>query len=445
LFGVSIRSSRPLPLKPFVLKTKDGYLLGLAPEPQKGSPCAGCTEFWLRDRKVLAKRLELSDLLVRRDLIPELLAENSPHVFYEISEDGSATRLDALVFPHPACECDKLNYFPPHEVSKKTNFAFSPIYQLKVTRFGTPDGNLWLASATGETPITKIPVTTYGVERDKDVARFKAVDEWMKKVTAMDLPRRLEGGETLASEVLQSGQIELLSKNNFKNSPLDVMGVGKDKDEATVDALIALTRMRTLKRYASHMKNPMLVVGANNWVRTKVPFFLIQQYDLHLLFYPNSTQAWVVGMVAFSRHNTSEKPIFVFGADSEIGRALDQLFFKILEVLRPSEDEIFSNRTGEAQEQNPKLGMWWTHWIYRCPKISLKDVLHLEPYSRSIENWRDYFRDGQDTVSIVSVNNETMPSQVRTLVRLNVTEKEQQVASNVNGIGIWRDFMNSLA
>ena len=338
MFGISIRSSKPLPLKPFVLKTSDGYLLGLAPDPQKGSPCAGCTELWLKDRKISAKRIDLAHFLVRRDLIPELLSENSAHVFYEISDDGSATRMDALVFPHPACECDKLNYYAPNEITKKTNFAFSPIYQLKVARFGTPDGNLWLATATGDTPLTKVPVTTYGVERDKDVARFKVVDEWMKKTTSIDLPRRLAGGETLASEVLQNGNIELLTKNQFKNSALDVMGAGKDKDEATVDALIALTRMRTLKRYAAQMKNPMLVVGANNWVRTKVPFFLIQQYDLHLLFYPNSTQAWVVGLVAFSRHNTSEKPVFVFAADSEIGRALDQLFFRILEVLRPSED-----------------------------------------------------------------------------------------------------------
>ena len=96
-------------------------------------------------------------------------------------------------------------------------------------------------------------------------------------------------------------------------------------------------------------------------------------------------------------------------------------------------------------EQNPKLGMWWTHWIYRCPKISLKDVLHLEPYPRSLEAWKDYFRDGQEKVSIVSVNNEAMPSQIRTLVRLNVESDTAQVASNVQGIGIWRDFMNSLA
>jgi len=29
----------------------------------------------------------------------------------------------------------------------------------------------------------------------------------------------------------------------------------------------------------------------------------------------------------------------------------------------------------------PKWNEWFQNWIYRCPKISLKDVLHLEPYS----------------------------------------------------------------
>jgi hypothetical protein len=446
VFGTKLGHSRPQPLKPFVLRTRDGYLLGLAQDPEKGAPCARCTELWLTDRNVWAERIELSQMIVRRELIPELLAENCAHVFFEISNDGTHTRLDTLVFPHPACSCSRYNYIAPKQISKNTNFAFSPITQLRVARFGTPDGNLWLATATGQSPVAKAALTTYGVERDKDLARFKAVDEWMKRATLADLPGRMDRGETLASEVLQTGNVELITKMQIRHSSFEGMGIGGSRDEATLDGLIHLARLRTLRKYSASMKNPMLVVGANNWIRTKVPFFLLQQYDLHLLFYPNSTQAWVVGMIALSRLNTSEKPVFVFSSDSDMGKAIDKLFFKLLETLRPAEDELFTNRIHENTQQNPKLSLWWTHWIYRCPKISLKDLLHLEPYARSLESWREYFRDGQDLVSVVAVNSEYFPSQVRTLVKLQVASGENvQAARNINGIGIWRDFADALA
>ena len=84
----------------------------------------------------------------------------------------------------------------------------------------------------------------------------------------------------------------------------------------------------------------MLIVGANNWLRTRVPFFLLQQYDLHLLFYPNSMPSWVVGIAAFSRVKVDEKPIFAFGSASQIGNAMDLAVFKILELCRPDDLRI---------------------------------------------------------------------------------------------------------
>jgi hypothetical protein len=143
VFGIKF-GNRIVSLKPFLLKIKDGFLLGLEREPGKGSPCGGCVEKWLTDRKVWCERRDLSALLVRRELIAELLSENSPHIFYEIYDDGTEIRLESIVYPHPECVCDKLNYTPPKEITRKVNFAFSPIHHLKVVRFGTPDGNLWL-------------------------------------------------------------------------------------------------------------------------------------------------------------------------------------------------------------------------------------------------------------------------------------------------------------
>lgn len=440
--------NRLVALKPFLLKIRDGYFLGLAQDSQKGSPCQKCVEYWLKERNVWFENADISELPRRRELIPELLSENSPHIFYEIYQDGTEVRLESIVFPHQDCSCAKFNYLSPKEITKRVNFAFSPIYQLKLTRFGTPDGNQWLATAVGDSQISKKTITAYGVDTDKDAARFRAVDAWMKKSAEADLKERLENGEVIPNEILQTGNVELITKAKSRPSTLDGLGVGSTREEAILDALIHLAKVRTLKKYANAMKSPMLIVGANNWIRTRVPFYVLQKYDIHLFFYPNSTQVWVVGAAAVSRVRTDEKPVFVFSADPTIGAAMDKLFGMLLAAIRPNADEEGMpkfEKAAESNSRNSKLNMWWTHWIYRCPKISLKDVLHLDPYPRSLEAWKNYFKDGQEIVNILAINHPSLPAQLRTIVKLQVETGESfQNIRHIGGIGTWSDFSEAL-
>lgn len=435
-------------MKPFLLKIKDGYFLGLAQDPQKGSPCQKCVEYWLKERNVWFENADMEDLPMRKEVLPELLAENSPHIFYELYQDGTKVRLESIVFPHQDCSCAKYNYLSPREITKRVNFAFSPIYQLKLSRFGTPDGNQWLATAVGDSQIAKKNITAFGVDTDKDGARFRAVDAWMKKAAESDLKERLENGEVVPNEILQTGNVELITKSKVRSSTLESLGIGSTRDEAVLDALVHLAKIRTLKKYANAMKSPMLIVGANNWVRTRVPFYVLQKYDVHLFFYPNSTQVWVVGAAAVSRVKVEEKPIFVFSADPSIGSAMDKLFGLLLAALKPDQDEsglpTMSDEPTSAKAS--KLNLWWTHWIYRCPKISLKDVLHLDAYPRSLEVWKNYFKDGQEVVNILTINHPSLPSQLRTIVKLQVeTEESFQNIRHIGGIGTWSDFSDALA
>jgi len=433
-------SERPVPLKPFLYRIREGFLVGLAMDPQAGAPCSACVGKWLESRGVWIEPADLSDLKLRRDLLGDLLAENSGHVFYEISHDGLVTRLDCMVFPHPECVCHKSAFIPPREITKKTNFAFSPITHIQCARFGTPEGNLWLTSASGDMPGTERKETAYAVHADKEVSRLRAVENWMKKAALTATQ-----SEPLKSETLQTGALSILPPQLLASSG-EVVGAGETREEATLDALFQLARTRTLRRYAGAMKSPMLVVGANNWIRTRVPFFLLQQYDFHVLFYPNSMPAWVVGVAAFSRQNTDEKPIFVFGSDAEIGKAFDMAFGKILEVCQPGEEgEI--KQTWREEKKSPgakKLNSWWTNWIYRCPKIALKDVLHLENYPRTIEHWREFLRDGEDPIGVVCINTPAYPQKIRYLVRLYLPGEPIKVSRNVNGIGTWSTFQETL-
>ena len=144
-------------------------------DPKKGGPCAGCVELWLGNA-MSSLQSSLSDLKIRRDILVDLMGENKGHVFHEITQDGSSTRLECVVFPHPDCQCDRNTYVGPEKLTDKTNFAFSPLVRVESTRFGTPDGNLWLTSATGQSPLTREHITVYGGGKEKCDSRLQAVE-----------------------------------------------------------------------------------------------------------------------------------------------------------------------------------------------------------------------------------------------------------------------------
>jgi len=112
LFGRKTAESNDL--KPFVLKLKDGFLVGLAQDPETGSPCVGCVQGWLSDRQVYNEKTTEIGLPPRaKEMLAKLNQEQDPHIFYEFMATGTPTRLECLVFPHPRCSCQKTNYVAP--------------------------------------------------------------------------------------------------------------------------------------------------------------------------------------------------------------------------------------------------------------------------------------------------------------------------------------------
>ncbi len=279
LFRAQQPGRESLPLKPFVLRMKDGYLLGMGAEEGKGSPCAHCCELWLTRRRVTVERIDTESLPIRRDLLAELISENSPHVFYELASDGTSTRMDCLVFPHPQCACSKQPFIAPVKNPKRTNFAFSPVHQIKCARFGTPNGNVWLTSVKGQAPLSDTTFQIFAAGRDRETSRFAAVDEWLKRSALADLslsPHFIEN-HNLEMKDFRTGAEEILKRQAVLDLNHEGMGAGANYDEAVLNAMTAMAKARTIRKYTSAMKNPMLVVGSNNWVRGRVPFFLFVQ------------------------------------------------------------------------------------------------------------------------------------------------------------------------
>lgn len=408
---------------------RDGFLVGLALDPLQGSPCSGCVQLWLSERKIMLEEAGVTDLRYHKTILADLFSENSPHVIYEVPEGGIPIRLECAIFPHPLCLCRKSNYLGPQTLTKHTNFAFSPIVQLKCVRYGTPEGNLWQAWASGRAFHSASFVTAYGMGREKEAARLSAVEEWMKKCS--QLPVEEETIATLSDFVSEKGEDVSTS---VLNGALSALGAGATKEDATLNALHQLAKLKTLRQFSLENRYPMLIVGANSWLRQKVPFFLLQAYDLYPLFYPNSMPSWVVGLVAFSRIRTDERPVFVFAADSEISKALDMAIFRVLEHCFPGGSRLMG-KEGNRSVKFSKLNLWWTHWVYRCPKLCLKDVIHLESHPRSLELWRNMAAHDQEQLCLSSANNERFPTSLRYLVQIYQPSISKVSKQNVNGIG----------
>lgn len=128
--------------------------------------------------------------------------------------------------------------------------------------------------------------------------------------------------------------------------------------------------------YGLTVKYPMLIVGANNYVRENIPFFIIQKYDVHLVFMPTSKQVYQLGALIVNR--TEYKYMFVSLDSINITDAMNNIFLAITRETYNTVDDSIECRWNT---QHPKLMVWLNNWIYRCHKISLKDVLHLEPYN----------------------------------------------------------------
>jgi hypothetical protein len=430
------------PLRPYAFRLADSWLIGVAADPAVGSPCSSCVERWLAMRGIAAESTPLQEVPQARDAIAERLLEGTPHTVAEIARDGSVVLLEGVVFPHPACVCAGREYVAPDKWNKKTNFAFSPIYSLRIGRYGTADGNLWLARAEGDGPDGR-PFTVVSGGREREGARFSAVEKWLGRYAAVEAQKT---GRVLRSHPVVGGETRL----GPSTTAFSGVGVGADWQSAALQALYDRTRRAVLRRHATSGKAPMLVVGTGNWLRSKVPFYLLQRYDVHLLFYPNSHPAWVVGAVALCRKGLAENPTFAFGCAGSVHDAIEQTLVTLVERTRPNDPfadgtAAFGRSDGkvepveEAQlRRNVRRIHWWNHWIYRCPKISQSDLLHLEPYAPALEPWREYFRDGMAGLELCELNSAVLPAGIRTVVGVGCDPVgTSQMATPIFGVGNW--------
>lgn len=435
------RSSRAetRPLRPYAFRLAESWLVGVAADPSVASPCASCVERWLRVRNIEAESVPLADVPHSREAVAERMLANTPHTVAEISKDGSVILLEGVVFPHPSCVCSGRPYVAPDKWNRKTNFAFSPIYSLRIGRYGTADGNLWLARAEGDGPDGR-PFSVVSGGRERDLARFAAVEKWLGRYAAQEAQLT---SRALRSHPIVGGD----SRLGPATTPFAGVGVGEDWSSAALDALYDRTRRAVLRQHAISGKTPMLVVGTGNWLRSKVPFYLLQRYDVHLLFYPNSHPAWVVGAVALCRKGLSENPHFAFGCAGSVHDAIEQTLVMLVDRTRPNDP--FADGGSAATNDEPAVDEaqirrnvrrihWWNHWIYRCPKIAQSDLLHLEPYAKSLDPWREFFRDGMAPLELSELNGDGLPSGVRTLVGVGRdTGTVAQATAPIFGVGNW--------
>jgi len=114
---------------------------------------------------------------------------------------------------------------------------------------------------------------------------------------------------------------------------------------------------------AESFKSPMLVVGANSKIRELIPAETLKLYDVHLLFFPTAEATWQLGILYVSRAEYN-----LVALNLGVGEATE---LALEQCIKAPIDSI---------ELHPKAMQWLVNSIYRCPKLSIKDLLALEPY-----------------------------------------------------------------
>ncbi len=429
-----LQGDRPKRLVPFVLQLPSTFIVGMMMEGNEGSPCAQCLVLWLKEKGIEAQEIPFTQLPIRQDLMGELYAIRSGHVFYEVQIDGIATKLDCVVMRHPYCQCKADSYEMPRDFDCTKDFTFTPITQIKAARFGTPAGDLWMTSVSGKNLNTGQLVTALATSDSKASSREKAIFQWMKRYQHQEWSETVHPMPAMIqTQIFQHENPYLMPTSEFLEYE-KIIGSGRNRDAALLDGLQTLATKKTVLRFTHSGKSPMLVVGINQWLQQHVPFFLLQEYDIHLLFYPTSMPVWVVGLVALSRKSSQVLPLFAYHSHVNAHYAIKEVIGTLL---------IEHSRRGQVEDSEkktkfnsvPKLNTWWTQWVYRCPKIALKDVLHLEPYKPKVEAWIDFLKDGEDPLPVLNGVPYGIPKELFSIVGFCVRLSQVVKAKNVIGIG----------
>ena len=118
-------------------------------------------------------------------------------------------------------------------------------------------------------------------------------------------------------------------------------------------------------------KGSMLVVGTHSYMRPHLGDTLNDR-DVHLLFHPQSAPHWHVGAISLDQQNHGH---YFHSRHHDVNQAIS-------DVLRQVKEHAKSPQPG-GHNFTPETAQILRHSIYRQPKISLKDVTQLEPYSAS--------------------------------------------------------------
>jgi hypothetical protein len=166
-------------------------------------------------------------------------------------------------------------------------------------------------------------------------------------------------------------------------------GVGRTRDESRKNTIEGMVPGKTghpdfipeIGKQAVQHKQGRLVVGANNYLRNKLPFFLLQQYDHHIIHHQDEQGTHHVGVIALHRQHADRAPIVTHASGETGEKALTGALHQQLIEARPVDHDEDHNPISGQKSDDPhqaKKNTWLTHWIYRQPKKSLKDLLTSE-------------------------------------------------------------------
>lgn len=138
-----------------------------------------------------------------------------------------------------------------------------------------------------------------------------------------------------------------------------------------------LGMMQVILKDEPGFKFPMMIVGANSHIHQHIKHSIAKYYDVHLFFSPNDTTEYYVSALVMSRTLDTE-PYIITSYEKSSSHAILKLFENVNSTFFVKGNVV--NPLDALSPIDKRKGLWINNSMYRCAKISLKDVLHLETY-----------------------------------------------------------------
>lgn len=114
-----------------------------------------------------------------------------------------------------------------------------------------------------------------------------------------------------------------------------------------------------------------LIVGANSYISDRLPQAIMSKYDIFAVMSSLPKNEITISLVVLSKIETNHKSFYITSSGISYSEAINSCLYGVILDHYKHEENLLQTRT-----TNPRLNRWLNRYLYRLPKLSLRDLLN---------------------------------------------------------------------